>query len=45
MQAGLFEIRGFDASIQVSIAAPVVKWISSLPSKQLLGVRIPPGAP
>ena len=26
-------------------AAPVVKWISSLPSKQLLGVRIPPGAP
>ncbi len=24
--------------------APVVKWISCLPSKQLLGVRIPPGA-
>ena len=28
----------------VNNIAPVVKWISCLPSKQLLGVRIPPGA-
>ena len=26
-------------------SALVVKWISRLPSEQLLGVRIPPGAP
>lgn len=26
-------------------SALVVKWISRLPSEQLLGVRVPPGAP